>query len=102
MRLKCDDESATRKAGAGARERGADFGRMMSVVVDDHDFVTIANDPATHVKRRSDAAEAADGFLERRKRDAQKVSDGQRRQCVLDVVRAGHRNFDGTKPFAVL
>ena len=59
-------------------DRGANLGGMMSVVIDDHDLVAIANDAAFDGEASSDAAEAAHRLLEHRKRNAQKLRHRER------------------------
>ena len=96
MRLEGDDDAPIVEAGARAGERGADLGRVMAVVVDDHDAAGLA----AHGEAAPDAAEAGERALIDGEVDAEEVGDGEHGQRVEHVVPPGHGQLDAAERLA--
>ena len=79
------DEDAARHAGAGGGEDGGDFGRVVAVVVDDHDAVGFAE----NVEAAFGAFEFGERAGDTVERDAQLEADGDGGEGVEQVVAAG-------------
>ena len=82
VRLKGDDDSPPQRP--RRREHGGDFGRVMSVVVDDENAVRLA----AHVEPPFDAAELRQPGRDAFERQSELQADRDRRQRVLQVVTA--------------
>src|SRR5215469_9744200 len=81
MRLK-EDKNAVELAKFGGLERGADFSRVMAIVVDDGHVVG----DALNVETAADAGEFEEAFADEVARDIEIERDSSRRGGVTDVV----------------
>ena len=75
----------SREAGARARQRGADLGRVVAVVVDDHDAAGLA----AHGEAAADAREAAERALVGGEGDAEEVGDREHASALSTLCCPG-------------